>query len=369
MIPGTDLADHPALVAALAHVKAAAALANARAGTIAPTSAQAIAAAADTVIAGDGRGLTGVPLLRGGGSVAVNVAVNEELARRADVAPAELNRSQSTADVVHTAARLALLAEVPATVGALDQLAADLEAAGQRWEAAAPHTLARTCLQDALAVPTSLWPTGTGRAVARAAAGVAGRLEPLRSVVLGATVVGTGSGATEAYRAAVVPELAHRTGHDLGPHPDPAGALQHDDDLLALAAALAAAATRVVRIGRDLRLLLSGPDGGFGELRLPATGDGSTFFASKTNPIDAETAIQLGCAALGAHATVTHLAAAAELHLDVFGLASAVAVLGQAQAVAAAARALSATVTTATVDAERCATLAALAHPTKEASP
>ena len=105
-VAGPTLRDRPALVRALAAVKAAAAEANAAGLVLGPPVASAIVAACDR-LAGDGAALD-VPLLAGGGGVLVNRAMNTAIASLASttgtvtVAPADVNRSQSTADVLHT---------------------------------------------------------------------------------------------------------------------------------------------------------------------------------------------------------------------------------------------------------------------------
>ena len=51
-------------------------------------------------------------------------------------------------------------------------------------------------------------------------------------------------------------------------------AAQNPDDTVAVSAALDLLARTVVKVAKDLRLLGSGPEGGLGELRLPAVQPG-----------------------------------------------------------------------------------------------
>ncbi len=356
---GPVLTDHPHLVRALAQVKAAAAAANCETGAIEPEVAADLLSSTDVLLAHPERAPK-VALFLGGGGVAVNAAMNDWLG-----APAA-NVSQSTADVLHTAARIGLIVALQPVTASMETLAGELRHAATRWADLAPTTLARTCLRDGIAVPTSVWPVGMADAIARAIDAVNGASASLHQVVLGATVIGTGTGATLAYRKAVVPILARRTGLPLVPHPRPASALQHGDDLLAVSSALASAARVIARTASDLRLLASGPAGGFGELVLRATGDGSTFFAGKTNPIGAETAIILAAQVQGIHATNETLALHGELHLNVFDLPVAVNLFTASQFVAAGSHALTSLIGATDIDAQRCADLASAAHPRKE---
>ena len=104
-------------------------------------------------------------------------------------------------------------------------------------------------------------------------------------------MIGTGDGAPEAYRARVVAALARIEGRPLALRAELPDALQNGDDLRAVSAASVAIANALLKIGQDLRLLFSGPSGGFGELELPHVQAGSSFFAEKSNPVVPETAI------------------------------------------------------------------------------
>lgn len=337
---GRVLADLPTLVAGLAQVKAAAAEANALAGVLDRRAADAIVAAAGALAGGDHHEALVADPLAGGGAIAVHVNVNEVLANVANVAlgsplgsyrpihpTASVSASQSTADVVHTATRLAVLDGVDVLDATLGALVDALDAVAERFGDV--PALARTCLQDGLAVDARLLFDGASGAVARRRGTLARSAEPLHEVVLGATVVGTGDGAPPTYRTEVVRVLAGRTRRPLVPADVPASSLQHGDDLVEVSSALAQIGTVVAKVARDLRLLSSGPAGGFGEVALPAVMEGSAFFAGKVNPAVPETVIQAAAQVDGLHQAARSAAAQAELHLHVYDVAVGVAVLDQ----------------------------------------
>jgi aspartate ammonia-lyase len=188
-------------------------------------------------------------------------------------------------------------------------------------------TLARTCLQDGLEVEARLLFDGAASAVARRRAALARSVAPLDAVVLGATVVGTGAGASPAYRSAVIDHLARRTGRPIVAAPDPASRLQHGDDLVEVGAAVALAAQVASKVARDLRLLASGPAGGFGEVGLPAVMEGSAFFVGKVNPAVPESVVHAAIEVEGRQRAAWAAADQAELHLHPYDLAAGVAVL------------------------------------------
>jgi len=146
-------------------------------------------------------------------------------------------------------------------------------------------------------------------------------------VVLGGTVIGDGQGAPPAYRERVVPALAAVVGRPLRAHPHAADALQSGDDLAAVAAELGLLARTLLKVAQDLRLLVSGPRGGMGELRLPHVQAGSSFFAGKSNPVVPESVMQCAFQVLGCERAVQEAHARAELHLQVFDAVALVNVL------------------------------------------
>lgn len=332
------LGEYPPYLDALMAVKRAAARANRDAGVLEPHLAGAIEAAAAAVSGGAHRDQFPVDLLGGGGSIGINMNVNEVLANlageqlggvRGTYEPVDplrhVNASQSTADVCHSAARLAVGAAAVPALRAIDACAATLDARGEAF--AAVPTLARTCLQDAMPTTADVLLRGHAAALRRRAGDLRGVLVALDDVVLGATVIGDGRGAPPAYRARVVPALAELIGRPLRVHPHPADALQNGDDLAAVAAQLGLLARALLKIAQDLRLLSSGPRGGMGELRLPHVQAGSSFFAGKSNPVVPESVMQCAFQVLGAERAVQEAHARAELHLQVFDAVAVVNVL------------------------------------------
>jgi aspartate ammonia-lyase len=323
------LSHYPAYITALAQVKKAAARANRDAAILPPRLAGAIERACDTLIHGDHADSFPIDLLAGGGEIAVNMNLNEVIAnlanqtldaKRGDYAPihpkTHVNASQSTADVCHTAARIAILKMWDDLETALDSCTAVLRAKAR--EMASITTLARTCLRDA--EPTSLgeFLGGQAQALKRRTRQLARSIEALRLINLGGTAIGSGSGAPKTYRAKVVRYLRDFTGIALRTRANLYDAAQNLDDLGEVAAKLGLLAEVLIKIASDLRLLSSGPEGGFGELNLPAVQEGSSFFPGKINPAVPETMLQCCFQVLGCERTVRLALERGELNLNVF---------------------------------------------------
>ena len=242
-------------------VKIATARANGEAGVLDPEVADALVAAATDLAAG-GVDPAELPadLLAGGGSIALHMNVNEVLAARADrrlaaagssagpVDPKQhVAASQSTADVCHTAFRLAIIVETRSLLGAVERLVEALRTVAA--ELADIPTLARTCLQDATTAPLSTVLDGSADAIHRRSGALRTTLGPLHDVVLGTTVIGLGTGAPSGYRTCVVAQLADVAGMALRPHPTAPSALQHGDDLAVVSASVAQLSLVLLKLG------------------------------------------------------------------------------------------------------------------------
>jgi len=319
----------PALIRAMAQVKAAAAITNRDLGFLAPAIAEAILAACAEMEQGDLNHHIVVDALQGGAGTSLNMNVNEVLAncaeerlggRRGEYALVDphdhLNLHQSTNDVFPTALRVAAIT----LLKRLEPAIAELQTAFQQHEAAWADVikLGRTQLQDAapmtLAAEASAW----AEALSRDRWRVFKCEERLRVVNLGGTAIGTGLTAPRDYIFRVVEVLRERTGLPLARAENLVDATQNADPLVEVSGILKAHAVTLFKISSDLRLLASGPRGGLGELILPAVQAGSSLMPGKINPVIAEAAGQSALAVIGYDAMVTAAAMSGQLELNAF---------------------------------------------------
>ena len=319
-----------ALIRAFGFQKKAAALANRALGELDAKLADAIAAAADEVIAGKLDDHFPLVVWQTGSGTQTNMNLNEVIANRANemlgaklgtrspVHPNDhVNRGQSSNDSFPTAMHVAAALEIrDRLLPSLDRLHAAL--ARKAAEFADLLKIGRTHLQDAVPMTLGQEFGAWAAQVAHARARVEACLPDLHALAQGGTAVGTGLNAHPRFAAAFVAELARITGAAFREADDKFEALASHDALVACSGALTALATGLMKIANDLRLLGSGPRAGLGELKLPVNEPGSSIMPGKVNPTQAEALAMVCAQALGNHTTISIAGATGHLQLNVF---------------------------------------------------
>lgn len=328
-IGGPKLAEYPELVIALAQVKSACASANLKAGLLDTRIASLITDAAQQIIQGQHLEHFPVDMLHGGGYIGFNTNMNEVIANLANVTagsalgsyipvhPKEhVNLGQSTADVCHTATRLAIFATAQPVLAALSALEAALRTCQTSF--AKIETVARTCLQDAMPVSVGANFGAWAAFCERRQQSLTEAVQALNCINLGGTVIGCGTGANNTYKQVVVDCLSAIVNRKMKRREDLFDAAQNIDDLATVSGHLRILSEGLIKIAKDIRLLSSGPNCGFGELILPAVQEGSSFFTGKVNPVVPETLIHAAIQTIGNDRAVAASLEHGELNLNVF---------------------------------------------------
>jgi len=270
-----------------------------------------------------------VDALQGGAGTSTNMNVNEVLANRAleilarprgsydAVSPADhVNLHQSTNDTFPTALRIAAIWGLRD----LERAVLGLQEAFQGRERAFAHVvkIGRTECQDAVLTTVGREMGAYAEALSRDRWRLAKCEERLRVVNLGGTAIGTGIAAPREYIFRVVEELRDITGLGLARAENLVEATQNADTFVEVSGLLKALAASLIKISSDLRLLSSGPEGGFGEIRLPARQAGSSIMPGKVNPVIPEAVTQAALLAIGRDQALTMAAAMGSLELNPF---------------------------------------------------
>jgi aspartate ammonia-lyase len=324
-------AIHPELARAFGEVKLACARTNRALGAWADDAAKAdaIDRACRELANGDLGGFIIVDALQGGAGTSTNMNVNEVLANCAleilglppgsydRISPLDdLNLHQSTNDTYPTALRLAAIR----LLQALEKKVVALQESFQAAEKKFAHIVkvGRTQFQDAVLTTLGREMSAYAEAVNRDRWRIYKCEERLRVVNLGGTAIGTGLAAPRKYIFQVVDQLREITGIGFARAENLVDATQNADVFVEVSGILKAHVVSLLKICGDLRLLSSGPEAGFGELRLLARQAGSSIMPGKVNPVIPEAVSQAAMRVVGHDATITMACAAGSLELNPF---------------------------------------------------
>jgi fumarate hydratase, class II len=321
--PVSGLRIDPALIAALARIKGAAATVNAELGVVAQDMAKAIVAAVEEVASGRFDGEFPIDVFQTGSGTSSNMNANEVLASLAQdrldavVHPNDhVNASQSSNDVFPSSIHLAA---TEAVVNTLKPALAHLEGAlaAKAAEFALVVKSGRTHLMDATPVTLGQEFGGYAAQVRLGNERLDACLPRLGELPLGGTAVGTGINTPPGFAAAVIAELRAATGLPLSEARDHFEAQGARDALVEASGTLRVIAVSLYKIANDLRWMSSGPRAGLGEIHLPDLQPGSSIMPGKVNPVIPEAVCQVVAQVIGNDAAVAFGGAAGNLELNV----------------------------------------------------
>lgn len=313
---------------AMVEIKKAAAAANKAAGFLSKDMAGAIVKACDEVLSGKlSKGQFPLPMVQGGAGTSINMNVNEVLAGRAAeilkekgkdalVHPNDhVNCCQSTNDVNPSALKVCTHSYLKELIRQVTRL--EIELGKKAREFKRVQKLARTHLQDA--VPTTLG--AEFEAYAEVVEWRRKNLERVREYAqilnLGGTAIGNSINASEKYRREVYRQLNRNLGEKFLPAENLMSKTSSQVDFVIISQALVALFVDLSKIANDLKLMSSGPRGGFGEIVLPELQSGSSIMPGKVNPVMPEFVNQVYFIISGNNLAIEHCAQASQLELGV----------------------------------------------------
>ena len=311
------------LIAALAAIKAAAAVVNGRLGVIDAGTAEALQRAATEVAAGGWDDHFPADVFQTGSGTSSNMNMNEVLANLAgerlgrEIRPNDApNASQSSNDVfpsaIHVAACRGIVSEL---IPALEHLTQVLRERSRRFA----HVVkaGRTHLMDATPVTLGQEFGGYAAAVENGVGRLGDCLPRLGELPLGGTAVGTGLNAPEGFAPAVMEELATTLELPLTEARDHFELQGARDSVVEASGVLRTVAVSLYKMCNDLRWMASGPRSGLAEIRLPDLQPGSSIMPGKVNPVVPEAVCQVVAQVIGNDATVAFGGATGNFELNV----------------------------------------------------
>ena len=318
------------LIEAMALVKKAAAITNAKLGRISDDKRDLIVQAADEIINGALRDQFPLVVWQTGSGTQSNMNMNEVLANRANELAGQgkgryqpihpnddVNHAQSTNDSFPTAIRVAAARQIvylliPAVQKLRDTLASKSE------QFAGIVKIGRTHLQDATPLTLGQEFSGYVSQLDHALIRLDAALQGLYELPLGGTAVGTGLNAHPDYAEQVAQTLAALTGVPFVTAPNKFEALAARDAEVFASGALKTLAASLNKIANDVRWLASGPRCGIGELKIPENEPGSSIMPGKVNPTQSEAMTMVVAQVMGNDVTINMAGASGNFELNVF---------------------------------------------------
>ncbi|BFL70964.1 fumarate hydratase, class II [Moraxella osloensis] len=318
------------LIEAMALVKKAAAITNAKLGRISDDKRDLIVQAADEIINGALRDQFPLVVWQTGSGTQSNMNMNEVIANRANELAGQgkgryqpihpnddVNHAQSTNDSFPTAIRVAAARQIvylliPAVQKLRDTLASKSE------QFAGIVKIGRTHLQDATPLTLGQEFSGYVSQLDHALIRLDAALQGLYELPLGGTAVGTGLNAHPDYAEQVAQTLAALTGVPFVTAPNKFEALAARDAEVFASGALKTLAASLNKIANDVRWLASGPRCGIGELKIPENEPGSSIMPGKVNPTQSEAMTMVVAQVMGNDVTINMAGASGNFELNVF---------------------------------------------------
>jgi len=308
-------------------LKLACAQANAKLGLLPADKETAILEACRAVLSGAHDAEFSIDLYQAGSGTSSHMNLNEVLAnlaneslggKRGAKAPVhpndDINKGQSTNNCFPSGAKIAVLGHTLLLLDALHVLEKSLQAKASEFEGVLKT--GRTHLQDA--VPLTLGQTfgAYAHAIGLAAARIREAVDRIRELGIGGNAVGTGLNTPPAFRTEIIKALNHETAGSFRVAQNGIFLTQFMTDFAALSGTFRSCALDLQQITNNLRLLASGPNAGFGEIRLPPVEPGSSIMPGKINPSICE-AVNMVCMQVqGLDHTVALACGAGQLELN-----------------------------------------------------
>ena len=325
-----DFLVRPIVIKSIAMIKKAAAIVNAKNGSLDKKISKAIIKAANEVISGKLKEHFPLKVWQTGSGTQTNMNVNEVIANRAieilggklgskkPVHPNDhVNKSQSTNDVFPSAMHMAIAIRAKGKlIPNLKTLNLELSKKTKQFKNIVK--VGRTHLQDATPITLGQEFSGYHSQLSKCIQRIEIALEEIYFLAQGGTAVGTGLNTKKGFDKKIVAELKKITKLPFKPAINKFAALAAHDAIVNFSGTMNTAAVCLMKIANDIRFLGSGPRAGYGELILPENEPGSSIMPGKVNPTQCEAVTMVCVKVIGNHNGITMAGSHGHFELNVF---------------------------------------------------
>lgn len=292
--------------------------------------ADAICSAAEEVISGQLDDNFPLVVWQTGSGTQTNMNINEVISNRAIeklggtlgnksmVHPNDhVNMGQSSNDAFPTAMHIAVAVAVHEKLfPSLELLHKSLSEKSQEFSSIIK--VGRTHTQDATPLTLGQEFGGYAAQIFNGIERVKCALPRIYELAAGGTAVGTGLNARIGFAEKIAEEVSILTGIPFVTAPNKFEALAAHDAMIEISGALNTVACSLMKIGKDIMFLGSGPRCGLGELKLPENEPGSSIMPGKVNPTQCEALTMVAAQVMGNHVSVTIGGSNGHFELNVF---------------------------------------------------
>ena len=325
-----DFLVRPIVIKSIAMIKKAAAIVNAKNGSIDKKISKIIIKASNEVISGKLIDHFPLKVWQTGSGTQTNMNVNEVIANRANeifgsklgskkpVHPNDhVNKSQSTNDVFPSAMHMAIAIRAKGKLlPFLKLLNKELEKKSKQFKKIIK--VGRTHLQDATPITLGQEFSGYHAQLDKCIKRIEVALKEIYFLAQGGTAVGTGLNTKKGFDKKIVNELRKITKLPFKPAPNKFAALAAHDAIVNFSGTMNTTAVCLMKIANDIRFLGSGPRAGYGELILPENEPGSSIMPGKINPTQCEAVTMVCVKVIGNHNGITIAGSHGHFELNVF---------------------------------------------------
>ncbi|MDD4969183.1 MAG: class II fumarate hydratase [Paludibacter sp.] len=319
------------IIHAFGYLKKAAAITNEKFGLLPENKLKLISEVCDEII--DGKLDDQFPLViwQTGSGTHTNMNCNEVISNRAHVMLGnkmgnghrfihpndDVNMSQSSNDTFPTAMNMAAYMRiVEYLIPSLETLESSL------WEKSKAMAyvvkIGRTHLMDATPITLGQEFSGYASQLQHGIMALKNTLAHLSELALGGTAVGTGLNAPKGYDVEVAAIITRLTKLPFKTAENKYESLASNDAIVETHGAIKQLAVSLMKIANDIRMSVSGPRSGIGEIIIPSNEPGSSIMPGKTNPTQVEALTMVCARVMGNDTTISIAGSNGHFELNVF---------------------------------------------------
>ena len=328
---GTSASMPIEIIHAFGYLKKAAAITNHKFGLLPNDKMKIISRVCDEITAGKLDDQFPLVIWQTGSGTHTNMNCNEVIANRSHVLLCnklgegkryihpndDVNKSQSSNDTFPTAMHIAAYRKiVDHTIPGIEILINTLT--GKSIAMAEIVKIGRTHFMDATPISLGQEFSGYASQLKHGIKALKNTLPHLSELAMGGSAVGTGLNTPEGYAREVAAIISQLTNLPFISAENKFESLAANDAIVETHGAIKQLAVSLMKIANDIRMLVSGPRSGIGEITIPANEPGSSIMPGKVNPTQTEAMTMVCAQIIGNDTTISFAGSNGHFELNVF---------------------------------------------------